>query len=617
MRFETMEERRLLAGDWASSTSVDQAPPLPVSGLVAEGEGAAEGEDARDLVAFARALTDAGTRLFSAAWCEECTQQAELFEDGRPFLPFIEVTNPNRTANQIAITENIRQIPTWEFPDGTRLVGNQTLETIAERSGVTIPTSSLPFLAALPAARVGIGSPLHIPIDAYDPNGGPLTIEVTSSAPSVVSAEVLTGNRSLLLSTEGYGDMVFELFEQRAPVPAGRVAELAEAGFYEGVIFHRVFNSFVIQGGDPTGTGTGGSTLGDFDDQFHLELQHNTRGILSYAKSNDDTNDSQFFITEGATRHLDFNHSVFGILIEGEQQREAISSTATNINNRPLFDVVIETASIFDDQENGTLMLKALEPGSATITVAVIDAEGNRTEQTFDVTSANDTSNGAPFLNPVADDLHTCVDLETTVQLSSQDKEGDRVIYSVAPVGDVTFGLSVDSNSGLVTVTPPRGFAGELQFLATVRQATPTTTSSPDDNQLITIIVGVSPLQNPLDHFDVNGDKVLSSIDALLVINSINTGNTSVHDFPDTSAFIDVNGDCFVTPLDALMVINAVNQAGINGEGELGLAEAAADQIAYVDIVFGQANWASSSNHRPAFQLEVDELRRRARLRSN
>jgi cyclophilin family peptidyl-prolyl cis-trans isomerase len=81
----------------------------------------------------------------------------------------------------------------------------------------------------------------------------------------------------------------------------------------------------VIQGGDPTGTGSGGSPLGDFDDQFHVDLQHNRTGILSMAKSFDDTNDSQFFITEGAQRHLDFNHSIFGILVEGESVRQSIS----------------------------------------------------------------------------------------------------------------------------------------------------------------------------------------------------------------------------------------------------------------------------------------------------
>lgn len=109
---------------------------------------------------------------------------------------------------------------------------------------------------------MAVGSPLHVPIDAYDPNGNPLTITVTSSNPSLVSAEVVTTNRSLRLSIGGFGDMVFELFEDKAPRPTGRVIELAQANYYNNVPFHRVINNFVIQAGDGENqNGTGGSTL--------------------------------------------------------------------------------------------------------------------------------------------------------------------------------------------------------------------------------------------------------------------------------------------------------------------------------------------------------------------
>ncbi len=98
--------------------------------------------------------------------------------------------------------------------------------------------------------------------------------------------------------------MVFELFDQEASRVTNRIKSLVESGFYNKttsgqIIFHRVIDNFVIQAGDPTGTGSGGSSLADFDDQFDVDLQHNRTGVLSYAKSSDDTNDSQFFITEG------------------------------------------------------------------------------------------------------------------------------------------------------------------------------------------------------------------------------------------------------------------------------------------------------------------------------
>ncbi len=491
---EPLENRQLLAGDAFDAllgSSYDEAPSLPTThGLVGEGELVAEGEDSADLVAFAQALTDSGTLFYGAAWCPFCTAQKELFEDGGKFLPFVEVSNPDRSPNQIAIDEGITQYPTWEFPDGSRLTGLQSLETLAARAEITIPQSSTPSFDELNNVSVEVGSPLHIPIDAYDPNGNPLTITVTSSDPSLITADVLSGNRSLRLSVGGFGDMVFELFEDRAPVPAGRVIQLAEDGFYDGVIFHRVINNFVIQGGDPTGTGSGGSTLGDFDDQFNVELQHNRTGVLSFAKSSDDTNDSQFFITEGPQRFLDFNHSVFGQLVEGESNREGISNTATSGSDRPINDVVIDSATVFDDTENGVVRLKATGngSGSATITVTVSDTEGNSTSQSFQATVTADAANGAPFLNPISS-VQTTVNTPVTVNLTSQDAEGDTVVYSVQPLGSTSFGLSVDSSTGVATVTPPTGFTGQLQFRATVRQTTTPTTSSPDDNQTITVQV--------------------------------------------------------------------------------------------------------------------------------
>ena len=215
-------------------------------------------------------------------------------------------------------------------------------------------------LAVLQDQAVLAGSPLHIPLNGFDPTGGRLTFSVESSDP-LITAEVLSGNRSLRMQVDDYGAMTFELFESRTPRATSQMIELAESGFFDETIFHRVINNFVIQGGDPTGTGSGGSTLGDFDDQFHVDLQHNRTGLLSMAKTTDDTNDSQFFITEGSTRHLDFNHSIFGLLTEGEGVRAAISDVAVEGDNRPVTPVVLHEVEIFDDLENGVLMLSAAE----------------------------------------------------------------------------------------------------------------------------------------------------------------------------------------------------------------------------------------------------------------
>ena len=112
------------------------------------------------------------------------------------------------------------------------------------------------------------------------------------------------------------GDFVVELFADRAPKTVNNFVFLARDGFYDGVTFHRVIRNFMAQGGDPTGTGSGGPGY-KFEDEFHPALRHNAPGILSMANAGPGTNGSQFFITHGPTPHLDQKHSVFGKVTEG------------------------------------------------------------------------------------------------------------------------------------------------------------------------------------------------------------------------------------------------------------------------------------------------------------
>jgi len=112
------------------------------------------------------------------------------------------------------------------------------------------------------------------------------------------------------------GDIVVELYADRAPLTVENFVNLARNGFYDGTTFHRVIPGFMAQGGDPTGTGTGGPGY-QFGDEFHPTLRHSGEGILSMANAGPGTNGSQFFITLGPTPHLDDRHSVFGRVVEG------------------------------------------------------------------------------------------------------------------------------------------------------------------------------------------------------------------------------------------------------------------------------------------------------------
>ena len=113
------------------------------------------------------------------------------------------------------------------------------------------------------------------------------------------------------------GDMVFELTAASTPITVNSFVFLAREGYYEDTIFHRVIEDFMVQGGDPTGTGRGGPGY-QFKDEFVSSLRHDKRGVLSMANAGPGTNGSQFFITHGPTPWLDGKHTVFGQLIAGE-----------------------------------------------------------------------------------------------------------------------------------------------------------------------------------------------------------------------------------------------------------------------------------------------------------
>lgn len=112
------------------------------------------------------------------------------------------------------------------------------------------------------------------------------------------------------------GDIVLELFADKTPVTVNNFVFLSKEGFYDGVIFHRVIENFMVQGGDPTGTGRGGPGY-TFKDEFHPSLKHDKPGILSMANAGAGTNGSQFFITHVPTSWLDGKHSVFGQVVGG------------------------------------------------------------------------------------------------------------------------------------------------------------------------------------------------------------------------------------------------------------------------------------------------------------
>ncbi len=145
------------------------------------------------------------------------------------------------------------------------------------------------------------------------------------------------------------GNFEIELYHQYAPKTVKNFVGLATSGYYNGVIFHRVIDRFMIQGGDPTGTGMGGRSIyGEtFEDEFTPELRYNRPGLLAMANRGPNTNGSQFFITLVPTPHLNDRHTIFGEVIKGFDVVQAIGKVAvTPDRNKPLVDMVINKINI-------------------------------------------------------------------------------------------------------------------------------------------------------------------------------------------------------------------------------------------------------------------------------
>ena len=144
------------------------------------------------------------------------------------------------------------------------------------------------------------------------------------------------------------GAIEIELFEKETPKTVENFVGLANRGYYNGVIFHRVIDNFMIQGGDPTGTGRGGESIWGkkFDDEIDSTLVFDKEGILAMANAGKNTNGSQFFITLAATKWLNGNHTIFGKVVDGMDVVKAIGKVAKNSQDRPLTDVVMESVTI-------------------------------------------------------------------------------------------------------------------------------------------------------------------------------------------------------------------------------------------------------------------------------
>ena len=171
------------------------------------------------------------------------------------------------------------------------------------------------------------------------------------SAPPAMSIE-LEKQYTAKLNTN-MGTVEIELLSKQAPKTVNNFAFLARDGFYDGTIFHRVIQNFMIQGGDPEGSGKGGPGY-RFEDECDPSLKFDGAGILAMANAGPNTNGSQFFITVAPTPHLMGAHTIFGRVTQGYEVVESISVTKTGAMDRPSEDVVIQSIEIIESPAAGS-----------------------------------------------------------------------------------------------------------------------------------------------------------------------------------------------------------------------------------------------------------------------
>jgi peptidylprolyl isomerase len=160
---------------------------------------------------------------------------------------------------------------------------------------------------------------------------------------------IMTAEKQTKIKLEtNQGDIVIELYSEM-PITAGNFKSLVEKGTYDGIIFHRIIEGFMIQGGDPTGTGMGDPKIPNIKDEFTRDdLDQNNRGTISMANAGPNTGSSQFFLNLVNNNYLDGKHPVFGKIVEGMDVVDKMSKVQTDYQDRPIEEVKIIKASVLE-----------------------------------------------------------------------------------------------------------------------------------------------------------------------------------------------------------------------------------------------------------------------------
>ncbi len=368
----------------------------------------------------------------------------------------------------------------------------------------------------VPLNGAGSAAPQSYSVRSDNPNikaavaqGKFLTVNVTHTASPDAANDVSFA-----------GPVTFQLFDNLTPLTTSRIESLVTSGFYTGKNFHRIAGGFpgptdfIVQGGSVNGNGTGdvGRPGYPFADEFDQQLAFTGTGQLAMANSGDDSNQSQFFVTTGSPRALDFQHTIFGQVVSGGDIIALMTRVATGSGSAattPRSPILITSASLSDVDPNGVIHVDtttAVAGDVANIVVTAVDPSTNTTAaQSFrvDVTASPASNNERPFLRPVENQT-VGLNQVASFPLRGVDADpNDDLTYIVqggtAP-GGATFlpvlnaTATVDNTTGIVRVTPNAGFSGTINLIVGVRDEVNRGSGSVDspsnfDTQVITLTV--------------------------------------------------------------------------------------------------------------------------------
>lgn len=346
-----------------------------------------------------------------------------------------------------------------------------------------------PYVDSIANLTIPLGNALQLPLTGKDADGDRLTYRVAGGGAVATYLRPAT-NTWIDLETANYGTMRFSLFDDSTPETIRRMKGLIASGFYDGLTFHRIVSQIsafrIIQGGDPSGDGTGINEF-TFEDEFKKDLTFSGSGQLAMAnRGQRDTNGSQFFITGGPTRSLDYNHTIWGQLVRGRSTLSTLLSVPVDADgpndiagdfddDHPVTPVVIDRVRLVENKTDAVVQLRATKLGSRTVSVKATDSDGNSYTRTFKVTVVEDSgdfSNQPPILNPLPDNVICVPNSSVTINLSAHDPEGDAYTFDEllrAPLNGAT--LSFNQAARTVTYTPAPGFTGSYSMIIGVREA--------------------------------------------------------------------------------------------------------------------------------------------------